>query len=93
MKSFVIALTTAIALFTSAHAFAAERTVKLQFQGMLFGCGYIVMETLAGVEGVRKVEVAYAQETAVVAFEDTTTDVATLRAATSKVGYPFTVIE
>ena len=65
----------------------------MQFQGMLFGCGYTVMETLAGVEGVRKVEVAYAQETAVVAFEDTTTDVATLRAATSKVGYPFTVIE
>ncbi len=93
MKSIVIALTTSIVLFTAAHAFAVEQTVKLQFQGMLFGCGYIVMETLANVEGVRKVEVVYAQETAVVAFEDTTTDVATLRAATSKVGYPATVIE
>ncbi len=93
MKSIVIAFTTTIALFTTAQAFAAERTVNLQFQGMMAGCGYIVMETLAAVEGVRKVEVVYAQETAVVAFEDTTTDVATLRAATSKVGYPFTVIE
>ncbi len=93
MKSILIAFATTIALFTTAHAFAAERTVKLQFQGMLAGCGYIVKETLANVEGVRNVEVVFAEETAVVAFEDTTTDVPTLRAATRKVGYPFTVIE
>ena len=94
MKSFVIALTTTIALFASAHAFAAEQTVKLNFDAMWCpSCGYVIKETLVDVEGVRIVEVVFPQQMAVVTFEDTKTDVPTLRAATRKVGYLSTVIE
>ena len=94
MKSFVFASTTTIALFTAAHAFAAQQTVKLNFDAMWCpSCGYIIKQTLVDVEGVRIVEVVVPQQLAVVTFEDTKTDIPTLRAATRKVGYLSTVIE
>jgi mercuric ion binding protein len=57
------------------------------------GCAYMVKETLSDVEGVRGIEVSARRKDAIVTFEDTETDVATLLAATSGAGFPSTVIE
>lgn len=78
-----------IALIASSFAQAAERTVTLQVDGMTCpSCPYIVTRTLERVDGVLAVEVSFEDRQAVVRFDDETTDIPALTAATANVGFP-----
>jgi len=59
-------------------------------------CPFIIKQTLARVPGVNHVEISYEDKTAiamaVVVYEDSETDADALTAATSKIGFPSTVI-
>ena len=88
-----IVVTTA-ALVLSGPVLAAERTVRLAVDGMwCAGCSYIVKKTLAGVPGVRAVDVSMAEKAAVVIFDDAETDIASLTEATEGVGFPSRMAE
>jgi mercuric ion binding protein len=77
------------ALLLGAAASAAERTVTLAIDNMsCVTCPYIVQASLSAVACVRKVEVSYADRTAVVTFEDTMASVDSLTQATTEVGFP-----
>ena len=94
MRTFLGAATMGLVLLGASPAFAAEQTVTLSISGMwCAGCAYMVKETLWDVEGVQFVEVSARRKDAIVTFEDTETDVATLLAATSGAGFPSTVSE
>lgn len=94
MRIFLGATTMCLALLGTSPTFSAEQTVKLSLGGLwCAGCAYIVKETLSDLDGVRVVEVSYRRKDAVVTFEDTETDVATLMAATTDAGFPSTVVE
>jgi mercuric ion binding protein len=76
-------------LLTSATAFAGPRTVTLAVDGMTCAsCPYIVRSALLKVRGVERAKVSLAEKTAVVTFDDATTDVAALRQATGDAGFP-----
>ncbi|MFQ5566803.1 MAG: cation transporter [Paracoccaceae bacterium] len=76
-------------LLSAGPALAAEQTVTLAVDNLFCAsCPYIVKRTLANVPGVMAVEVSYDEKTAVVTFEDSQTDVATLTEATGNIGFP-----
>ncbi len=83
------ALFLVIALFASAPALAAERTVTLLIDNMTCSaCPYIVRESIGAVPGVRKVDVSYETRQAIVTFDDAVTGVEALTAASTNAGYP-----
>jgi mercuric ion binding protein len=82
-----------VTLLASVAAMAAERTVTLAVDGMsCASCPYIVRTVLQEVPGVARAEVSYAEEMAVVTFDDAKTTVAALAQATAGVGFPSRVI-
>lgn len=84
----------AAAILINGHAVAAQRSVTLAVDGMTCAsCPYIVKQTLADVPGVSDVTVSFKKKTAVVAFDDSKTNVAALTTATTNVGFPSRVIE
>ena len=94
MKSLCVAAITCLALLGVPPAVAGEQTVKLSVSGMwCVGCAYMVKQTLSDVEGVQTVEMSARKKVAVVTFEDTKTDVATLMTATAGAGFPSKVTE
>jgi mercuric ion binding protein len=76
-----------IAMATAAAA--AERTVTLALENMTCAaCSFIVKRTMAGVPGVLKVDVSYANKTATVTFDDTKTQLDAVAKASADAGYP-----
>ena len=89
MARILLAVGIAAWLLGGGDAIAAERTVTLKIDNMTcVTCPYIVRESLAKVDGVKDVEVSFADEIAVVTFDDSETDVSTFVAATSRYGFP-----
>ncbi len=89
MKGLVTALTlVGILVAGGAPASAAEQTVILGVKMFCPTCPFIVKRTLQKVEGVLDVAVSYAEQTAVVRFDDNKTAVAALTRATAGVGFP-----
>ena len=79
----------ALALLASTAAFAAERTVTLAVKNMYCAaCPHTVKASLEAVPGVAKAVVSYKDKTAIVTYDDASTDVKALRAATTNAGYP-----
>lgn len=77
------------ALLASSAALAAERTVTLAVKNMYCAaCPHIVRESLKAVPGVTSVTVSLQDKTAVVTYDDATTNVASLTKATANAGYP-----
>lgn len=77
------------AVLLGATANAGERTVTLKVENMTCDlCAPTVKKSLSRVNGVIRVEVSAAKETATVTFEDTKIDLDVLIAATKNAGYP-----
>ncbi len=94
MKTFLKTVTLAGALFTASSVFADKQTVTLAVKNMTCAsCPYIVKQSLAAVPGVSAVTVSFEKRIAIVTFEDSTTTVAKLTAATTNSGFPSEVLE
>jgi mercuric ion binding protein len=84
---------TALLLF-GGYALAAEQTVTLAVENMTcFSCPYIVKKSLTRIDGVKAVDVSLKEKKAVVQYDDARTNVEALTAATTKYGFPSSVIE
>ena len=93
MSRILSALGSFVMLLAGVGATAAERTVTLTVDGMTCAsCPYIVRTVLQEVPGVARAEVSYAENRAVVTFDDARTTVAALTQATAGVGFPARVI-
>ena len=78
-----------VGLVATPAAFAGEKTVTLAVQNMYCAaCPLTVKGSLEAVPGVARVVVSYKDKTAVVTFDDATTTVPALIAATTNAGYP-----
>ena len=89
MMKHVVSAALALGLLGTSAAFAAERTVTLAVQNMYCAaCPYTVRSSLQAVPGVKAVSVSFKEKTAVVTFDDATTNVKALTAATKNAGYP-----
>ncbi len=70
-------------------AIAAERTVTLKVENMTCDlCAPTVKKSLARINGVIRVEVSAEKATAIVTFDDASTDASALTTATKNAGYP-----
>lgn len=89
MKHRVIILIVIISSLTAAGSWAGERTVTLKVENMTCAlCPVTVRKALKAIDGVQKVEVSFANKTAIVLFEDGKTTIPALTAATTNAGYP-----
>jgi periplasmic mercuric ion binding protein len=89
MSRILSATALSVLLLASGAARGADRTVTLAVDGMTCAsCPYIVRTVLQEVPGVARVDVSYAEKTAVVAFDDAKATVAILTQATAGVGFP-----
>lgn len=79
----------AFGLFLSSNAaYAEQRSVTLVVDNMYCeACPYMVKKTIERVSGVSKVIVSFKDKTAVVTFDDTKVDVASLTSAVTKAGF------
>ena len=79
----------AVSVLASSTALAAEKTITLAVKNMYCAdCPIIVRKSLEAVPGVSKAVVSYKDKTAVVTYDDSSTDVAALTRATTEAGYP-----
>ena len=93
MQRRLIGLFFAVALLgQSGTAVSAERTVGLGVEMSCPTCPYIVKRSLQKVSGVLEVKVSYAEQTAIVRFDDAKTTISALTDATKAVGFPSSVI-
>ena len=94
MKTLLKTVTLAATLFAASSVLAGEQTVTLAVKNMTCAsCPYIVKQSLAAVPGVSNVKVSFKKKIAIVTFEDSTTTVAALTAATTNNGFPSKVLE
>ncbi len=94
MKTLLKTVTLAATLFTVSSVSADEQTVTLAVKKMTCAsCPYIVKQSLAAVPGVSAVTVSFEKRIAIVTFEDSTTTVAALTAATANSGFPSEVLK
>ena len=76
-------------LLSAGAAQAGEQTVTLAVENMTCAaCPYIVKKSLAAVPGVSKAEVSFEAKSAIITFDDQSTNVDRLTEATAKAGYP-----
>lgn len=86
-------LLVAIVCMSAELAEAGEQTAKLKVKNMYCAsCPFIVKKTLAGVDGVKRVDVSYHQKTATVVYDDQKCTAAKLASAASNAGFPATPI-
>lgn len=79
----------AAVLLTGGAAYAGEQTVTLAVENMTCAsCPYIVRKAMGSVPGVAKVDVSYAEKTAIVTFDDTMTTLDAVAKASANAGYP-----
>jgi mercuric ion binding protein len=95
MRQVIVAAALAVTIFSPGTALAAEQEVTLRVENMYCAsCPFMVKQALASVPGVSRIEMSYEAATAlamaVVVYEDSETDVDTLTAATSDIGFPST---
>lgn len=89
MKLYTLITTLLLATASMGSAFAEQRTVILTIENMTcVTCPYIVKKALSDVPGVEKATVAYEEKTATVSFDDATSQVSDLIAATTNAGFP-----
>ena len=89
MRPILSAFVVSVAIFVSAAAIAAEKTVTLDVKGMYCpACPYIVQKSLMAVPGVMNAKVSLKNKTAVVTFDDAKTAIPALTKATTDAGYP-----
>ena len=94
MKTLLKTVTLAATLFAAGSALAGQQTVTLAVKNMTCAsCPYIVKQSLAAVPGVSDVKVSFKNKIAIVTFEDSTTTVAALTAATTNNGFPSEVLK
>lgn len=94
MKTLLKTVLLAATLFAAGSALAGEQTVALAVKNMTCAsCPYIVKQSLAAVPGVSDVKVSFKNKIAIMTFEDSTTTVAALTAATTNSGFPSEVLE
>ena len=94
MKTLLKTVTLAATLVAAGSALAGEQTVILAVKNMTCAsCPYIVKQSLAAVPGVNDVKVSFKDKIAIVTFEDSTTTVAALTAATTNNGFPSEVLK
>lgn len=89
----ILALALLATLFAGGNALAAEQSVTLKVKNACPTCGYIIKKTLGQVSGVEQVSYSSQDDTATVIFDDSKTDVGTLIATTTSVGFPAEVVE
>ena len=93
MKS-IISIMFLVTSLLAQPLFAAEQGVTLGVDKMTCAsCPYIVKKTLEKVSGVKAVSVSLSDKTATVTYDDITTTIDQLIAATTRQGYPSQVIE
>lgn len=89
MTKLLATATVVLGVLASSITFAAEKTLTLAVQNMYCdACPLIVRKSLEAVPGVAKAVVSFKDKTAIVTYDDSTTDVTALTAATTKAGYP-----
>ena len=89
MSKLIASAAIAVSVLASSTAFAAEKIITLAVKNMYCAdCPFIVRKSLEAVSGVSKAVVSYKDKTAVVTYDDSRTDVATLTRATTEAGYP-----
>ncbi len=94
MRIWLLALALSATLLAGAPGAAAgERTVTLKVDMYCASCPYIVKRNLETVPGVRRVDVSYARQQAVVTFEDSKADVAMLVDVCANIGFPAELVE
>ena len=72
--------------------FAAEKIVTLDVKNMTCAiCPITVKKSLEKVDGVTTVKISYDDKTALVTFDDATTNDKVLTEATTNAGYPSTI--
>jgi mercuric ion binding protein len=75
-------------------ASAAVRTVTLAVDNMTCAtCPYTVRKSIEAVAGVSKVQVSFEAQTAVVTFDDATTTLDAVAAASTNAGYPARLLD
>jgi mercuric ion binding protein len=78
-----------LAMLASSNALAADQTVTLAVKNMYCAaCPFTVKASLQAVPGVKQAVVSYKEKTAIVTYDDASTDVNALVAATTNAGYP-----
>ncbi len=94
MKHFVAAVALVVSLLAgAASAQEASRTVELKVGNLwCASCTYIVRQALIRTPGVLDAKVSSRTETAVVTYDPSKAEVATLIAATAKYGFPSQVL-
>jgi mercuric ion binding protein len=89
MKKMFASATIGLGLIASPTVHAGERTVTLAVKNMYCAaCPATVKKSLEAVPGVVKAVVSYKDQTAVVTYDDSRTNVNALTAATTRAGYP-----
>lgn len=89
MRTVPLIAVLAVTLLSTDVGFAAQQTVTLAIENMdCVSCPYIVKQSLLKVSGVSAVVVSFENKTAIVTYDDGTTDVLTLITATTDAGYP-----
>ncbi len=93
-RIFVAAALLASLLAGGASAQDASRTVKLQVENLwCASCNYIVRQALIKTPGVLDAKFIDRTDTAVVTYDPTRADLASLIGATARYGFPSTVVE
>lgn len=78
-----------IALPAAAQSVAAEETVTFAVENMTCAlCPVTVKRAMAGVDGVRSVDVDFEAKTATVVFDSAATSAEAIAAASANAGYP-----
>jgi mercuric ion binding protein len=89
MRKLPLIVISTLAMLASSNAFAADQTVTLAVKNMYCAaCPYTVKASLQAVPGVKQAVVSYEEKTAIVTYDDASTDVKALVAATTNAGYP-----
>jgi periplasmic mercuric ion binding protein len=89
MRKLPLIVISTLAVLASSNAFAADQTVTLAVKNMYCAaCPYTVKASLQAVPGVKQAVVSYKEKTAIVTYDDASTDVKALVAATTNAGYP-----
>jgi mercuric ion binding protein len=85
VRKLLASVALAVSALASSAAFTAEKTIILAVENMYCAaCPHTVKASLQAVPGVKAVK----DKTAIVTYDDTSTDVTALTRATTEAGYP-----
>ena len=94
MRSILKTLAVITIVLAATPASAGEQTATLKVDKMFCAsCPFIVKQTLAGIDGVKNVEVSFRRKLATVVFDDAKSTVAQLASAVTEAGFPATPVK